>query len=153
MDERTWTEPGSAGAMRDSARSRAHPADRSIPRQRAHEHGGVVAVVVSSDHPVNTVLAGAKIAWDRGLRLDLVMFADPDRSLSRSFAAVDNALKVARTAFPRLEVRVHLGLTDVQGWEEALPGPLTQVVADAAVASRWAGREDDFPMLVIEEPR
>jgi hypothetical protein len=153
MDDRTWTEPGTTGAMRDSARSQGHPAERTIPRQRDRHRGGVVVVVVASDHPVNTVLAGAKLASDREQPLDLVMFSDPDRSLSRSFAAVDNALTVARTAFPRLEVMVHLGLADAPGWEQALGGSPSEVVTDATVAARWAGRHDDFPVLVIEEPR
>jgi len=153
MDEQTWTEPGTAGAMRESTRSHGHPAERSIPRQRDRHPCGVVAVVVSSDHPVNTVLAGAKTAWDREQPLDLVTFSAPDLPLTRSFAAVDNALAVARTAFPRLEVMVHVGLADAPGWEQALPGTPSQVVVDAAVAARWVGRHDDFPVLVIEEPR
>lgn len=153
MDDRTWAEPGTAGAMRDSSRSQGHPAERTIPRQRDRHRGDVVVVVVNSDHPVNSVLAGARLAWDGEQPLDLVMFSDPDRPLSRSFAAVDNALKVARTAFPRLEVMVHLELADEPGWEQALSGAPSLVVADAMVSGRWAGRHDDFPVLVVEEPR
>ena len=131
----------------------ARPTERSLPRQRGPLRGGVVAAVVSRDKAVNTVLAGAKAASDSGQPLALVMFADPAQSLRSSMVAVDHALTVARTAFPRLEVMVHLGLTDSPGWEKVLPCEVTHVFADPAVASLWAGRDDRTPLTVVEKPR
>jgi hypothetical protein len=108
--------------------------------------------VVSADPQVHTVLAGAKAATDRSEPLDLVMFADRNRSLRSCMVAVDHALTVARTAFPLLEVRVNLGLSDAPGWESALSGRVTEVVLDRGAAARWAGRFAGLPLTVVEEP-
>jgi hypothetical protein len=122
-----------------------------IPRQR-HRRNGVVVVVVSADPQVRTVLAGAKAATDRAEPLDLVMFSDRGRSLRSCMVAVDHALTVARTAFPLLEVRVNLGLTDSPGWESELSGQVSEVVLGPDVASRWADRFTGLPLTVVEEP-
>jgi hypothetical protein len=137
--------------MATTASSPARGARASIPRQPDRRQGGIVVAVVTGDSSVNTVLAGARLAHERGEPLDLVMFTDADRPLARCMAAVDNALVTARTAFPRLEVRVHLGLTDGPGWERGLSGRVSQVVADPSVRSRWAARDDAFPVTVVEE--
>jgi hypothetical protein len=125
----------------------------SVPRQREGRRVGVVVVVVSSDHAVNTVLAGAKLAAETGQPLALVVFASPDRSSRSGMVAVDRALTVARTAFPGLAVQMHLGLTDAVGWERALPSHASRVFVDSVMASRWQGRNDELPLTVVEEPR
>jgi hypothetical protein len=135
----------------ETARSAA-----SVPRQRAEQRrarhrGDVVAVVVSGDHCVNIVLAGAKIASDAGKPLDLVMFTDPDRSLRSSMVMIDHALTVARTAFPRLEVMVDLGLSDARGWERLVSGQISQVVVGSSVALEWETRPEELPVTVVDE--
>lgn len=130
----------------------AAPGSSAVPRQRHRSRDGVVVVVVSADPQVHTVLAGAKAATDRAEPLDLVMFADRSRSLRSCMVAVDHALTVARTAFPLLEVRVNLGLSDAPGWASALSGRVTEVVLDRAAASRWAERFTGLPLTVVEEP-
>ena len=128
----------------------------SVPRQRAvhpraHHRGDVVAVIVSGDPAVNTVLAGAKIASDAGQPLDLVMFTDPDRSLRSSMVVVDHALTVARTAFPRLEVMVDLGLSDARGWERLVSGQISEVVVGSSVALGWEARPEKLPVTVVDD--
>ena len=132
----------------DAGPARAVPS--TIPRQR--HRGGVVVVVVSADPQVHTVLAGAKAATDRAEPLDLVMFADHERSLRSCMVAVDHALTVARTAFPLLEVRVNLGLTDAPGWEASLSGRVSQVVLGPDAAERWRDRFAGLPLTVVAEP-
>jgi hypothetical protein len=112
----------------------------------------VVAVVVAGESCVNAVLAGAKIASDSGQPLDLVMFTDPDRSLRSSMVVMDHALTVARTAFPRLEVMVDLGLRDAGGWERLVSGQVTEVVVSSSRALRWEGRPETLPVTVVDEP-
>ena len=125
----------------------------SVPRQREGRRGGIVVVVVTSDKAVGTVLAGAKLASETGQPLALVVFAAPDRSTRSGMVAVDHALTVVRTAFPRLEVQVHLGLTDAVGWQRALPSHVSWVFVDPVMASRWEGRKDELPLTVVEESR
>lgn len=131
----------------------ASPGGSSLPRQRDRRRARVVVVVVSTADAVNAVLAGARTAADSGEPLAPVMFADPDQSLRSNMVAIDQALTVARTAFPRLEVMVHLGLTDAPGWQRVLPGEVTHVSVTPEVASRWATREDEPPLTVAEESR
>ena len=124
-----------------------------MPRQREGRRAGVVVVVVSSDHAVDTVLAGAKLASETGQPLALVVFDSPDRSSRRAMVAVDRALTVARTAFPGLAVQVHLGVTDAVGWERALPSHASRVFVDPVMASQWEGRKHELPLTVVEESR
>ena len=131
----------------------ANPRRSSLPRQRDRRRARVVVVVVSRADAGNAVLAGARTAADGGEPLALVMFTDSDESLRSSMVAMDQALTVARTAFPRLEVMVHLGLTDAPGWERVLPGEVTHVFVTPEVASRWAPRTDELPLTVVEEAR
>jgi hypothetical protein len=71
----------------------------------------------------------------------------------RAGVAVDQALTVARTAFPGLAVQVHLGLIDAVGWERALPCHASRVFVDPVVAFRWKVRKDEPPLTVVEESR
>lgn len=128
----------------------------SVPHQRAQHHraqhrGDVVAVIVSGDRCVNAVLAGAKIAADAGQPLDLVMFADPGRSLRSSMVVMDHALTVARTAFPRLEVMVDLGLRDARGWERLVSGQVAEVVVSSSAALGWEARPENLPVTIVDE--
>jgi hypothetical protein len=106
---------------------------------------------VSGDRCVNVVLAGAKIASDAEQPLDLVMFTEPDRSLRSSMVVIDRALTVARTAFPRLEVLVDLGLRDTRGWEQLVSGQISEVVVGSSVALGWESRPEKLPVTVVDE--
>ena len=144
---------GKRAAVRGSEAGGTRTSGPSVPRQREGRPAGVVAVVVSSDHAVSTVLAGAKLASETGQPLALVVFASTDRSSRRGMVAVDRALTVARTAFPGLAVQVHLGLKDAVGWERALLSHASRVFVDPVMASRWEGRKDELPLTVVEESR
>ena len=135
-----------------SGSTRLGAAGSEVPRQRESGNRDVVVVVVSGDDSVNAVLAGAKMASDGEQPLALVNFADPDRSMQSNMVAVDRALTVARTAFPRLEVMVDHGLRDEPGWEQGFPAQVTQVVVDPSVAARWSGRDEAVPVTVVEQP-
>lgn len=121
-----------------------------VPRQRDRRRGDVVAVVVSGDHSVNTVLAAGKIASDGGQPLVLVVFTDHERSSRSTMVTVDRALTVVRTVFPLLEVRVELGLADAPGWDRSISGRVVRVVVDPAVAARWQDRDEPVPTTVVE---
>lgn len=144
---------GNGADARSSKAGGTRTSGPSVPRQREGRRAGIVVVVVSSDHAVDTVLAGAKLASETGQPLALVVFASPDRSARSGMVAVDRALTVARTAFPGLAVQVHLGLTDAVGWERALPSHASRVFVDPVMASRWQGRKHELPLTVVEESR
>lgn len=116
--------------MKAEPHGTAHAGPPGLP----HQHHGpeVVAVLSMQDEPVATAVAGARVAAQRALPLDLVMLADPEHDTAHQMAAVDQALVAARTAFAHLEIRVHLGVADLDAW-------LVERQSTAAVEALVAG--------------
>jgi hypothetical protein len=129
----------------------AHP---RIPRQRGADHEVVVVVSLDED-PTNAVLYGGRAAVERGLPLHLVLFHAAGRAVARCMAVMDGALDVARRAFPRLEVRVHLDVVNAKGWAEHLERPVELVVvgprlaADLASPRMGRNRLAGCPVVVV----
>ncbi len=113
----------------------------TIPRQRRTTRG-VAAVVGVGEDPGEAVSYAAREASYRGVPLELVLPLVAEDDKARCLARMDEALAVARRAFPRLEVRVHLGAADLSSWLRRSDHPVDLVVlgkGEAAVVARMSG--------------
>ena len=98
-------------------------------------------VIGMDEEPTRSVLYGARVANDRGHHVDLLL-RDPSDETASSLAVMDRALHIARMAYPRLEVRVHLGAQDLHTWLHALSFPVDLVVLGTAEAAQLAAQGD-----------
>ena len=98
-------------------------------------------VIGMEEQPARAVLYGARVANDRGHHVDLLL-RDPSDDTASSLAVMDRALHIARTAYPRLEVRVHLGAQELRTWLHGLSLPVDLVVVGTAEAARLVASAD-----------
>ncbi len=137
-------------------KAESHEAAQSGSPGLPHQHMGaeVVAVLTMEDDPVAIAMHGGRVATQRDLPLDLVMLADAEHDMAHQMATVDRALVAARSAFARLELRVHLGVADLDAWllERHETADVEAIVAGPRAAgslSEGRGGRGRRPLVVV----
>lgn len=96
---------------------RPRPRLESAAVRRRHPDPEVVVLVRPPEAtPTDVLLVAARTAHDQGVPLDVVVVGGFADSRAQRLVAADQALHRVRVHYPRLELRVHEDVADVDSW-------------------------------------